>query len=138
MARVINTEGAGKDRTRLTKAIVLALRELMRQTDPDELSCDLAAYIGSALLEIYNTVDISVTAWEKRGYWIKADRFRLEWEWTNQLGSKMEKAVLDGDWAIVAMISAQIAQKFMKVQVPVRHRLGTPWLGAWKTLKAQK
>jgi hypothetical protein len=138
VARVVNTETAGKDRTRLSKSIVLALRELMRQSDPDDQSRDLAAFIVLALLDIYKTVDLSVTAWEKKGYWIKADRFRLDWEWTGQLGEKMRTAVLVGDWATIAVISAQVAQKFMKVQVPVRNRLGTPWVGAWEALNAQK
>ncbi len=138
MARVVNTETAGKDRTRLSKSIVLALRELMRQNDPDDQSRDLAAFIALALLDIYKTVDLSVTAWEKKGYWIKADHFRLDWEWTGQLGEKMRTAVLQADWPTIAVISAQIAQKFMKVQVPARNRLGTPWVGAWGILKVQK
>ena len=49
MGRVINPESAGKDRTRLVKSTVLAMRELMRQTQPDDTSRDLAAYkIGRA------------------------------------------------------------------------------------------
>ena len=49
---MINPEGAGKERNRLVKSIVLAMRELMRQSEPDEHSRDLAAYIALALLEI--------------------------------------------------------------------------------------
>src|SRR5664279_4299513 len=122
LSRVINPEGAGKERTRLSRAVILALRELMRQSEPNEQSRDLAAFIALALLEIYETVDTSVTAWEKRDYWMKADRFRLEWEWTKSVGQKMAKAVMDDDWATVAMLSAQVGQKFMNVKVPIRHK----------------
>ena len=33
MSRVINSESAGKDRTRLTKIVVIAIRELLRQKE---------------------------------------------------------------------------------------------------------
>lgn len=135
MGRVIKTETAAKDRTRLTRSVVLALRELMRQTQPDDHSRDLAAYISLALREIHETIDASVNAWEKRGYWVKADRFRMEWEWTNSAAEKLEQAVLQDDWAVIAMTAAHVAQKLMNVDVPVRHRLGEPWVGAWKLLR---
>jgi hypothetical protein len=114
--------------------VVLALRELMRQEEPDQHSRDLAAYIVLALEAVHETIDASVAAWEKRGYWVKADRFRMEWEWTRNLAEKMRSGVTGDDWAVVAMTAAQIAQKLMNVDVPQRHRLGTPWVGAWKEL----
>lgn len=137
LGRVINPERPGKERNQLSRAVVLALRELMRQTEPDENSRDLAAFISIALLEIFNTVDLSVTAWEKKGYWLKADRFRMEWEWSSQLGKTIGKAVLQDDWAAVAAAAAKVAQKLMSVEVPARHRLGTPWVGAWRLLQAE-
>ena len=45
-------------------------------------SRDLAAFIAISLEKIFETVETSVVAWEKKGYWVKADRFRLEWEWS--------------------------------------------------------
>ena len=137
MSRVIKTESAGKDRTRLSKEVVIALRELMRQSQPDDTSRELAAFIALALGEINATIEASVAAWEKRGYWVKADRFRLEWEWTGVVSGKMRKAVLEDDWGTVALNAAQVAQKFMSVQVPLHHRLGTPWVGAWERLVDQ-
>jgi hypothetical protein len=134
LSRVIKTETAAKDRTRLTRSVVLALRELMRQTQPDEHSRDLAAYIALALGHIHDTIDVSVAAWEKRGYWVKADRFRMDWEWTRTSSDKIAQAVLEDDWATIAISSAAVAQKLMNVDVPVRHKLGTPWVGAWKLL----
>ncbi len=134
MARIINPEGAGKERNQLCKAVVLALRELVKQSEPDEHSRDLAAFIAISLIKIYETVEDSVLAWEKKGYWVKADRFRIEWEWAKNLGEKLQKAVLVEDWGVVAMTSAQVAQRLMKVDVPVRHRLGTPWTGAWEKI----
>jgi hypothetical protein len=143
MSRVINPDSAGKERTRLTKAIVIAIRELARQSDPSSGSGqaqfaeakDQAAFIALALQTIAEGIDVSVAAWEKRDYWVKADRFRMEWAWAGQLGEKMKAAVLNEDWGNIAMLSAQIAQKLQKIKVSENHRMGKPWVGAWEKLK---
>jgi len=135
LGRIINTEGAGKERNRLSRYIVLSLRELMRQSQPDDKSRDLAAFIALALLSISDTVEASVLAWEKKGYWVKADRYRMEWSWTERFGKQMKQAVFQEDWPMVAQVSVQVAQKLMSVEVPLRNRLGTPWVGAWGALK---
>jgi hypothetical protein len=134
MGRVINPESAGKDRTRLVKATVLAMRELMRQTQPDDHSRDLASFIALALLEIAEGIDTSVLAWEKKGYWVKADRFRMEWDWSARLGDQMKQAVMTDDWASVARVAAQVGGKLMSTKIPEHHRLGTPWVGAYRKL----
>lgn len=136
MSRVINPESAGKDRTRLTKSIVLAMRELAKLTEPTPEARDMAAFIALALEEIAAGIDDSVAAWEKRGYWVKADRFRMEWLWAAQAAAKMRAAVLSDDWAAIAMQMPVLAQKLSKVQVPAAHRLGRPWVGAWQRLRA--
>ncbi|HNT23643.1 MAG TPA: hypothetical protein PKM21_04720 [Anaerolineales bacterium] len=134
MGRVINPETAAKERTQLERGIVLALRELMRQAEPDAHTRDMAAFIALALEAIWATIDSSVVAWEKRGYWIKADRFRMEWMWSEQLGKNMRQAVLAEDWGKIAQLSAQVAVRLSDVKLPQRHRLGTPWVGAWQRL----
>ena len=135
LSRVINPNGVGKERTRLTRAIVLAIRELMKQTEPNNQTRDLAAFISIALQAVDETIDVSVTAWEKRGYWLKADRFRLEWDWAKLLSEKMQLALLAEDWPQIAALAVRIAEKLQNVKVPQKHRLGTPWAGAWEKLK---
>ena len=137
MSRVINPDSAGKERTRLTKAIVLSIRELAKQTEPNAEARDQAAFIALALKIIADGIDVSVAAWEKRDYWVKADRFRMEWAWAGQLGEKIKTAVLEDDWASVAMLSAQIGQKLHKIKVSEKHRMGRPWVGAWKKLELE-
>jgi hypothetical protein len=134
LVRIIKTGSAGKDRKYLEKGIVLAIRELAQQSDMDESTRDLLAYIALSLKAIGNTIDASVTAWEKRGYWIKADRYRMEWIWAEQFGVEMEQAILKDDWGKVARITAQVTQKLSKVNVPQRNRLGKPWVGFYLKL----
>ena len=137
MGRYINNETGGKERNRLTKGIVISIRGLMKQQQPDNTSRDLAAFIAIALLQVHASIDESVAAWEKKGYWVKADRYRRDWEWTLNYGNKMKQAVLMDDWAAIAVTSAQVAQKLITIKVSDKHRLGTPWVGALKLLKEQ-
>jgi len=115
LSRVINPNDAAKERTQLTRGIVLALRELMRQAQPDEHTRDLAAFISLALAAIFKTIDSSVTAWEKRGYWLKADRFRMEWTWCDTQANALQKALLADDWLAVAKSAAAVAEKLKDV-----------------------
>lgn len=134
MSRVINPDSVGKERTRLSKSIVLCIRELAKQAKVTSETKDQAAFIALALQSISEGIDISVAAWEKRDYWVKADKFRMEWMWAGQLAAKMKEAVLTDDWAAIAMLMPQLAQRFQKIEVSDNHRLGTPWTGAYTLL----
>jgi hypothetical protein len=135
LSRIINLESAGKERNRLTKAVVLAVRELAQQCGPGDESRDLAAFIALALETVAETIDASVAAWEKRGYWVKADKFRMEWNWAGQLAKKMRVAILAEDWIGIAHIAAQVAGRLNRITVSTGHRLGRPWVGAWNELQ---
>ena len=134
MSRIINPDSVGKERTQLTKGIVLAIRELARQNEPGPETRDMAAFIALALAIISEGIDVSVAAWEKRGYWVKADKFRMEWLWAGQYAERMRIAVLAADWAAIALLMTQTAQKLARINVPPGHRLGRPWVGAYKQL----
>lgn len=134
MSRLINPDSVGKERTRLSKSIVLCIRELAKQVNVTSETKDQAAFIALALQTIAEGIDASVQAWEKRDYWVKADKFRMEWMWAGQTAAKLKDAVLTDDWAAIAMLLPQIAQRFNKVVVSDNHRLGKPWTGAYKLL----
>ncbi len=135
MSRVINPNQPGKERNRLCRAIALSLRELTRESEPSAKALDLCAFIALSLEAITGTVNTTVTAWEKRDYWVKADRFRMDWEWVGTSGADMRRAVLSEDWGAIANSAAQIAQRLGDVKVSDRHRMGSPWIGAWKHLQ---
>ena len=135
MGRIITSESAGKDRTRLTKIVVIAIRELLRQKEPGDLSRDLIACVLMSLDGIYDTVDASVEAWEKRGYWLKADRFRMDWQWTKIIADKMRPLVLSENYGELIPLMVEVLQALDSVKVSENHRLGTPWTGAWNELQ---
>jgi hypothetical protein len=136
VSRIVNTDSTGKQRTQLTKAVAVAVRELAQQTESGDEARDLAAFIALALGSIHSGIDSSVAAWEKRGYWVKADRFRMEWAWAGTTSEGMRNAVLNDDWATVAQLSVKTAQKLDGVQVTSGTRTGRPWAGAFERLKA--
>ena len=137
MSRVIHLDGVGKERKRLIREIVLALRELAQQTEPSETSHDLVAFIVITLRRVNQTVEESVLAWEKRGYWVKADRYRLDWDWTLKISQDLRQALLKEDWQKVSESSIELATRLNTVKLPQRHTLGTPWVGAWELLLTQ-
>jgi len=134
MSRIISTDSSGKQRTQLTKAIALALRRLARETEFGDEARDMAAFIAMALKTISAGIETSVAAWEKRGYWVKADKFRLEWAWTEQVSARLAQAVKEGDWSTIAVLAGQTAEKLSGVKVGERSRLGSPWRGAYEHL----
>jgi hypothetical protein len=134
LSRLINPDSVGKERTRLSKSIVLCIRELATQSQVTPETKDQAAFIALALQSIAEGIDSSVAAWEKRDYWVKADKFRMEWLWAGQYAAKLKDAVLSDDWATIATMLPSIAQKFNKVEIAQNHRLGKPWTNAYKLL----
>jgi len=138
MSRVINTQSVGKERNYLVKAIVISIRELMRQEKPDNNTKDLIAFIAMALQSISESVERTVVPWEKRNYWIKADNFRREWAWADRLGEELKSVLLTGDWPEIANIVVEIGSKLSHIEVSDRHRMGKPWVGAWEKFNLEK
>jgi hypothetical protein len=138
VSRVIQTDGVGKERNRLLRAIVISIRELMKQSKPDSKTKDLAAFISAALLAVDETVERTVTPWEKRNYWVKADNFRMEWRWVKPIGEEMRTATLEEDWPTVAGLAASVGAKLTKIKVSDKHRMGMPWVGAWEKLSEEQ
>lgn len=134
MVRVVNLQTAGKDREQLMRITAHAIRELNSQQEINHETEDLAAFIALSLIAIHETIDRSVEPWEKRGYWLKADRFRLDWAWSLHLGERMKESVLEEDWATVALTIASITEKLQAVKIPKRRLNEKPWKGSMKVL----
>lgn len=138
MSRIIKTSTPGKEREQLSKAIVFTIRSFMRQEKPDAETGDMVAFVILALHEIFTGIDQSVAAWEKRGYWVKADKYRMEWQWTAAKSSKLLEAFEKQDWATITTLLIEIIQKFSNLKVSDQHRMGKPWVGANLSLSKLK
>ena len=138
MSPVINPDGVGKQRDRLMRGVTLALRTVATRTQVDAETRDLVACMALALNEIYATIDVTCAAWEKRDYWLKADQFRREWGWSGRAAEKMERVVLGEEWQNLPAQMVELAKHLAKVNLPKRNTLGTPWVGAYKKLAAER
>ncbi|MDX1664229.1 MAG: hypothetical protein R3272_10560 [Candidatus Promineifilaceae bacterium] len=135
MGRVINNSTPAKSRNRYRRAIAEILRHLSQKPALDEETKDMAAMIVFLLREIDSGVEQTISAWEKRGYWLKADRFRLQWEWAGQMSASLEKALRADDWGAIAMNCVKLGEKVADIKLPKKPRIGQPWDGAWEKLQ---
>jgi hypothetical protein len=131
VTQIIKTSTPGKERARLSKAIVITIRNFMRQESPDKETKDMIAFIILALDEIAAGIDKSVIAWEKRGYWVKADKYRLEWQWAGDMSKKLQHAFKNKDWPAIAEYLMETMGNFSDIKVSDHHRMGKPWENAF-------
>ena len=131
MTQIIKTSTPGKERAKLSKAIVITIREFMRQDKPDENTRDMVAFTILALKQIAEGIDLSVAAWEKRGYWVKADKYRMEWQWTGGIAGKIETALKKEDWGNISQHLLVTMGHFSNIKVSDQHRMGKPWRNAY-------
>ena len=133
MAHIIKTSTPGKERERLSKSIIVTIRDFMRQQEPTDTTNDMVAFIILALREISMGIEQSVLAWEKRGYWVKADKYRLEWQWSGEMSAKLQSKFDDKDWENISGDLLTVMAKFSNIKVSDRHRLGKPYQNAYET-----
>ena len=137
MTQIIKTSTPGKERGQLSKAIVITIRAFMRQGKPDHETKDMVAFVILALQEISSGIDQSVAAWEKRGYWVKADKYRLEWQWAGKMAHQLQHAFAEEEWGTIAEHLLDTMTHFSNIKVSDRHRMGRPWVNAYTKYKKQ-
>ncbi len=134
----INKDTTGKERALQVRNILLAIRELNQSMEVNTVTKDLIAYIALNLNSIYNGIDVSVQAWEKRGYWVKADKFRMEWMWTLNTANKITKALLSENYIEVIGALPTIFEKFGSTTLPKSAKLSDAVAGSYEKLVATK
>jgi hypothetical protein len=99
MGRVINSELPAKRRDQVCRLIFTAI-EYSKDYELDDPSLnDLIAFVILSLLEIDKTVAQTVTQWEKRAYWVKAENFRAEWQWVSLLIQSLKEKKKPSGWS---------------------------------------
>lgn len=136
MSRIVNTQSTGAERQRWRRTIAEAMNRLMAKPKLDDEARDLAALIVFALREIDAGIERSASAWEKRDYYIKADRLRQEWAWVPRAAERMTNLIVGGDWARLPVVLAGIAPRFSDIHVAKLTRSPRLWRGAYGRLMA--
>jgi hypothetical protein len=136
MSRLINTEPPSKRRNKAAKEIVLCIRTAASCQDRDQL-LDLMAHIAFSLEIIEGSIEQSVAAWEKRNYWVKADKYRMKWEWAlpalEAVIPYLESRGGDGNIPVETLV--EITEELGHITISPNHRMGTPWTGAYSIWK---
>ncbi len=132
MSRVISTQSPGKVRNQHRRTIAEALRRLSQKPRLDDEARDLAALIVFCLHGMADTVDQTVEAWEKRDYWMKAERFNEEWRWLEPVADELSAVIYEGRWEQLPAALAQLMPHFADVKVKQMTRKPDLWRGAYK------
>ena len=132
MSRVISVDGPGKVRNRHRRTIAEALRRLSQKPDLDEEAKDLAAIIVFSLHGIADTIDHTTAAWEKRDYFLKADRFREGWRWLEPMADELGAVLYEGRWEQLPAALAQLMPHFADIRVKKMTRKPILWQGAYE------
>jgi hypothetical protein len=134
MSRVISTDGPGKTRDQLRRTVAEALRRLSQKPQLDDEAKDLAALIVFCMHGIADTVDQTVTAWEKRDYWMKAERFREEWRWVEPVADELSAVIYGSQWDQLPSALAQLMPHFADIRIKRMTRQPRLWQGAYERL----
>jgi len=136
MSRVVNVDNVGAQRQRLRRTIAEALRNLMGKSEVDEEARDLAALIVFSLREIDAGIEQTTSAWEKRDYYLKADRFRQEWMWVAPAADELEKLLREQAWDRLPAALAGLLGHFSDITINRKVRSEQLWHGCYRRLLA--
>jgi hypothetical protein len=135
MSRIISTQGPGKIRSQHRRTIAEALRRLSQKPQLDDEAKDLAALIIFSLHAIADTVEQTTDAWERRDYYLKADRFREQWRWLEPMTDELSGIVggnSAGLWEQLPDALARLMAHFADIKVKQMTRKPALWAGAYE------
>jgi hypothetical protein len=140
MGRVISIEAPGKIRNQHRRTIAEALRRLSQKPQLDDEAKDLAAIIVYSLHGIADTIDQAIDAWEKRDYYLKAERFREKWRWLEPLTDELS-GIVGGNgearWDELPAVLARLMPYFADVKIKQMTRKPTLWQGAYERFRRE-
>lgn len=132
MARVINTNNPGKRRNSYMRTCAEILRRLSQQKEINEDTKDMVAMLVYSLRSVDETVEESIRAWEKRGYWKKADDFQQKWWWSSLMATALEKLVINDNWDALPDMMVKLFPHFADIQINKMTRNPDEWEGAYR------
>lgn len=135
VTRVFRAESGSSKRNRMLRQIATALRYAAEGQPGREETWDLLAFVVLCLDEIEDTVHRAAEAWERRDYWVKADRYRHTWSWVRTSASGLEQALAASDVEAAMGIAMEIAQA-MDGAKSYKAKHNRPWRGAFSTWRA--
>ena len=137
MSRVINIKNPTTVRNQHRRTIAEILRLLSQKPRVDAEAKDMAAMIVLLLREMKEGVEQTVAAWEKRDYWMKAERFSRDWNWLAESAANLEDVIRNEAWDLLPELLSDLFSHFADVKVKKMTRNALDWRGAHRKLLAQ-
>lgn len=137
---VHNQENPSTTRTKLAKQVVVAFRNIVKQNSMNNDVKDSIAYISFLLKDIQRNVDSTACAWEKRDYWVKADKFRREWQWVDKTLAVIHLICEENQWdefpSFIMIISNGLQN--LKIKLSKKDQSTKNWQGAYNALVSKQ
>lgn len=134
MSRVINMDSPGKLRSQLMRTAAEVIRRLSLKNEVDEEARDMAALLVYCFREIDTGIDQSVQAWEKRDYWVKAEKFRLQWAWVKQAETDLARILRNEEWDQLPLALVRLLPQFRAIKIAKFTRKPSLWRGSYQRL----
>lgn len=138
MSRVINTNAPNKIRNHNRRLIAEMMLRMGKKQEIDAETKDMAATIVFALRELYELAEETAKAWEKRDYWIKAERFINDWRWAVPMAANWEDVIREEAWDLLPDLMMEIFPRFTDIEIKTFTKKPVEWNGKLKKLLAQE
>ncbi len=135
MSRVVNPNSTGKARNQLMRTAAELLRHLSQKRAVDDEAKDMVAMLAFCLRGIEEGIEKSAQVWEKRDYWIKAERLRQRWSWAGEAATALERIVHEEDWEALPQVMATLLPHFSEIKILRFTRDPSTWRGAYRRLR---
>src|SRR5687768_14532317 len=110
------------------RTIAELLRRLGQQGgDINDDVRDMVAMIVLCLREVDDTIVETIEAWEKRGYWQKADKFQVEWMWAEAAAKRLEKILKENNWPALPEAMLKMLPKVADIEINKMMRDPSDW-----------
>jgi len=137
MARFIQTQNGTALRKKYLEFIAATIHALAGKKEIDDESKDMVSFIILMLAQINQTIEKATNAWEKKDYWVKADQFRMEWQWSNKMEKDLKIALQENNWNDIVNIMIVLANKCANTNPRKKIISAKPWIGAHAQLKKE-
>ncbi len=97
----------------------------------------MVATLVFCLRGIDSTVEESMVAWEKRGYWKKSDDFQQNWWWASLMAKSIEELISADRWDDLPDVMMRLFPHVSNLQINRLTRDPGDWKGAHHELMAR-
>lgn len=113
---------------------------MSQKPELDDEAKDLVAIIVYSLHGIADTIDQAIDAWEKRDYYLKAERFREQWRWLEPLTDELS-GIVGGNgearWDELPAVLARLMPYFADIKIKQMTRKPSLWQGAYERFRRE-